>query len=123
MEEKLLIVDDSILNRELLREVLEFHSYEVIEATNGLQAIELAMEHCPDLIILDIQMPVMNGFATIAKLRNLPALDGVKVIAVTSFAMSGDRERILEAGFDDYLSKPIEIRELQGRIRKWLDSN
>lgn len=120
MREKLLIVDDTELNRDLLRTVLEFHGYEVIEAADGAQGIEAACEHHPALILLDIQMPVMNGFATIAALRNEPALDGVKIIALTSFAMQGDREKILEAGFDDYVAKPVEIRLLPGQIREWL---
>jgi two-component system cell cycle response regulator DivK len=120
MREKLLIVDDTELNRDLLRTVLEFHGYEVIEAADGAQGVEAACEQRPALILLDIQMPVMNGFATIAALRNEPALDGVKIIALTSFAMQGDRERILEAGFDDYVAKPVEIRTLPGQIREWL---
>ncbi|TAL16402.1 response regulator [bacterium] len=122
MSEKLLIVDDTEMNRRLFRDVLEYHGYEVVEAADGAQGLEMAKIHNPVLVLLDIQMPVMDGFDTLAALRKDPFLKGVKVIALTSFAMRGDRERILAAGFDDYLSKPVAILELPGKVREWLKS-
>jgi len=115
-----LIVDDNDLNRILLRDILQFHGYEVIEADNGADGERMAREQLPDLVLLDIQMPVMNGYATIAALRRIPALEEIKVIAITSFAMPGDREIIIAAGFDGYIAKPLDVRALPGQIREWL---
>jgi two-component system cell cycle response regulator DivK len=117
---KLLVVDDNDLNRYLLREVLHYHGYEVIEASNGAEGVERARDHHPDLIFLDIQMPVMNGFTAIATLRREPDMAGVKIIAITSLAMNCDQSTIMEAGFDGYISKPFDIRELPEWVREWL---
>ena len=120
MAKKILIVEDNEMNRTLLRDILEYHGYEVTEAVNGADGVELAREQRPDLILLDIQMPVMNGFTSIGVLKNVPALCGTKIVALTSFAMKGDRERFLAAGFDGYLSKPVDTRALPGLVKQWL---
>ncbi|MFA7348321.1 MAG: response regulator [Desulfurivibrionaceae bacterium] len=120
MARKILLVEDNELNRILLRDVLEYYGYEVIEAANGAEGVERARKHSPDLIFLDIQMPVMDGFAAVGVLRNEPTPGLAKIIALTSFAMRGDRERIMAAGFDGYLTKPIDTRELPRMVREWL---
>jgi two-component system cell cycle response regulator DivK len=110
MAEKILVVEDNEQNRILMRQILTHHGYEVLEATDGLMGLEMARAHMPALILMDIQMPVMNGFMVIRELRNHPELGMIKVIAVTSFAMKGDREKALQAGFDEYVTKPIDTR-------------
>lgn len=120
MGKKLLIVDDNDLNRVLLRDLLRFYGYEVIEADNGAAGARMAREQRPNLVLLDIQMPVMDGYSTIAAMRRDPALANVNVIAITSYAMPGDREKMIAAGFDGYIPKPIDIRSLPERIREWL---
>ena len=111
MPKKILVVEDNEANRILMRQILMYYGYEVLEATDGVSGLEMAREHMPDLILLDLQMPVMGGFAVIRELRKSPELSKLKVIAVTSFAMKGDREKALEAGFDEYVTKPIDTRK------------
>ena len=123
MARKILVVEDNDLNRSLLRDILEYHGYEVTEAASGAEGVDLARERHPDLILLDIQMPRMNGFAVIEALRKDPALARMKIIALTSFAMKGDRDRIMAAGFDGYLAKPIDTRELPKLVGAWLGEN
>ncbi len=120
MAGKILVVEDNELNRILLKDVLEYYGYEVAEAVNGAEGLERAREYPPDLLFLDIQMPVLDGFAVIKALRNEPVPGIRKIIALTSFAMRGDRERIMAAGFDGYLTKPIDTRELPHMVREWL---
>jgi CheY-like chemotaxis protein len=110
MAEKILIVEDNEQNRILMRQILTPQGYDVLEATDGLMGLEMAREHMPDLILLDIQMPVMSGFMVIRELRSHPELKKIKAIVVTSFAMKGDREKALQAGFDEYVTKPIDTR-------------
>jgi CheY-like chemotaxis protein len=111
MPEKILVVEDNEQNRILMRQILKYNGYEVLEAADGEAGLRMAREHMPDLILLDLQMPVMGGFAVIRELRKTPELSRLKVIAVTSFAMKGDREKALEAGFDEYVTKPIDTRK------------
>ncbi len=111
MPKKILVVEDNEANRILMRQILKYNGYEVLEAADGAAGLEMAREHMPDLILLDLQMPVMGGLAVIRELRKTPELSKLKVIAVTSFAMKGDREKALEAGFDEYVTKPIDTRK------------
>ena len=120
MPEKILVVEDNEQNRILMRQILTHHGYEVLEATDGLTGLEMARAHLPALILLDIQMPVMNGFAVIRELRNNPELRKIKTIAVTSFAMKGDREKALQAGFDEYVTKPIDTRKFPELVKEIL---
>jgi two-component system, cell cycle response regulator DivK len=120
MPEKILVVEDNEQNRILMRQILTYHGYDVLEATDGLTGLEMARAHIPALILLDIQMPVMNGFAVIRELRNNPELRKIKAIAVTSFAMKGDREKALQAGFDEYVTKPIDTREFPELVKQVL---
>lgn len=120
MSKRILIIEDNEVNRRLMRDVLLYHGFEVIEASNGKKGIELALKQRPDLILLDMQMPVMDGFEVLRVIRNNPDLRGIKIITVTSFAMVGDKERILKAGADDYIAKPIDTRELPKRVKMML---
>jgi len=120
MPPKILIVEDNEKNRRLLKDLLEYHGYEISEAEDGLAGVRAAQEHHPDLILMDIQMPVLDGFSALQVLRELEATKAIKVLALTSFAMIGDQERIIKAGFDGYLSKPIDTRTLPLTIAKYL---
>lgn len=120
MPQKILVVEDNEKNRVLFRDILKYHGYEVIEAENGEECVRLAKEHIPALILLDIQMPFMDGFTALKTLKEMPETKDIKVIALTSFAMTGDRDKIMAAGFDDYISKPINTRKLPEIIKKYL---
>jgi CheY-like chemotaxis protein len=120
MAEKILLVEDNEQNRILMRQILAPHGYDMLEAKDGLTGLEMARAHMPDLILLDIQMPVMNGFMVIRELRNDPMLRRIKAIAVTSFAMKGDREKALQAGFDEYVTKPIDTRTFPELVKQVL---
>jgi len=120
MSHKILIVEDNENNRCLFRDILIFHGYQVSVATDGKDGVALARELKPDLILMDIQMPGMDGMTAGGILKGDPATSGLKIVALTSFAMRGDKEKILAAGFDGYLSKPISTRELPGLVKRWL---
>lgn len=105
---KILIAEDNATNRELFRELLEARGYAVVEACDGSQALQMIEQTQPDLLLLDIGMPVLDGFAVVRAIRQNPRLASLPVLAVTAYAMQGDRERVLNSGFDGYLSKPID---------------
>jgi CheY-like chemotaxis protein len=109
----ILIADDSAVSRELVREALEGAGYQVIEAADGGEALAMAIENPPDLALLDISMPVLDGYATVSAMRQDPRLATVPILALTAFAMQGDREKALSAGFDGYITKPIQIAALR----------
>lgn len=115
---KILVVEDNDQNRILMRQILTHYDYDVLEAADGLTGLEIARAQIPDLILLDIQMPVMNGFAVLRELQNDPATRKIKTIAVTSFAMKGDREKAFQTGFDEYVTKPIDTRTFPELVRK-----
>jgi two-component system, cell cycle response regulator DivK len=118
MKKTILVVEDNPANRTLLHDVLEHFGYDVIEAENGKDGIKLAAERLPDLIFMDIQMPVMNGFTAITLLTEDSRTKSIKIIAVTSFAMAGDRDRVMASGADEYISKPINTRELPEIVKR-----
>ncbi len=107
-----LIAEDNPTNRELLRELLEIRGYTVAEACNGQEALVSVEQAPPDILLLDIGMPVLDGFAVVRKLRENPRLTSLPVVAVTAYAMQGDREKIMNSGFDGYLSKPVNSSSL-----------
>src|ERR1700722_6026727 len=110
---RILIADDQPVGRELLRTVLESSGYEVIEAADGEEAIEVARSGAPDLILLDIHMPARDGLSVVTELRRDPRFAATPVIAVTATAMKGDRQKGLDAGFSEYLTKPVSITTLR----------
>jgi CheY-like chemotaxis protein len=115
-----LVAEDNPVNRELLRELLEARGYNVIEAPDGQEALRMIEENDPEILLLDIGMPVLDGFAVIRKIRENANLAALMVLAVTAYAMQGDRENILNAGFDGYLSKPINARDLANELERLL---
>jgi CheY-like chemotaxis protein len=123
MANKILIVEDNPMNRRLIGDILKYHGYEILEAENGKEGVKRAKEHKPDLIIMDLQMPVKNGYDAIKILKNDPETKHIKILAVTSFAMAGDREKVLETGADDYISKPINTRDLPERVKRLLSED
>jgi PAS domain S-box-containing protein len=117
----ILIAEDNPTIQSLLREYLEKHGLQVLLASDGESALKLAQEYRPDLMLMDVQLPIMDGLETVHRMRQDPALSKVTVIALTALAMPGDRERCLEAGMDDYISKPVGMRELLQLIASHLD--
>jgi CheY-like chemotaxis protein len=120
MKEKILIVEDNLQNMRLIEMTLRAKNYALLKAADGEEALDIATREHPDLIIMDIQLPRMNGLEVTRKLRETPAFSHTPIIGVTAYAMKGDRERIIESGCDAYLSKPINTRELPGVIAKML---
>jgi CheY-like chemotaxis protein len=102
-----LVAEDNPTNRELLRELLEIRGYAVAEACNGEEALAMIEQTPPDIVLLDIGMPLLDGFAVVRKLRENPRFASLPVVAVTAYAMQGDSEKIMNSGFDGYLSKPV----------------
>ena len=117
---KVLIAEDNAVNRELLRELLETRAYTVVEACDGEEALRMIEQTQPDLLLLDIGMPVLDGFAVVRKIRENPRFDSLPVVAVTAYAMQGDREKILNSKFDGYLSKPVNARALAEELERLL---
>jgi len=120
MEKKILIAEDNPQNMRLLEMLLGAKGYTLLKATDGEEAVNLATTGRPDLIIMDIQLPKMNGLEATRKLRQLPDFSHTPIIAITAYAMKGDREKLLAAGCDAYLSKPINTRELPEIISEML---
>jgi len=120
MAKKILIVDDNENNRLLLSDILQYRGYEILEAEDGEKGISMAGELKPDLILLDMQMPGIDGFAAAKMLKSDPLTKDIKVIVVTSFAMKGDREKIIALGVDDYVAKPIDTRQFPVLVEKYI---
>jgi two-component system, cell cycle response regulator DivK len=118
---RILVADDNAASRELIREVLEMSGYDVIEASDGAEALSKAVDNAADLdlVLVDIQMPRLDGYGVLREMRRDPRLASVQVVALTAFAMEGDRERAVEAGFDGYITKPVEIAALRREIAKF----
>ena len=112
MKEKILIVEDNPQNMRLIEMTLRARNYTLLKATDGEQALDMAVKEHPDLIIMDMQLPKMSGLDVTKKLRQMPEFTNIPIIALTAYAMKGDKEKFIEAGCDDYLSKPINTHEL-----------
>jgi CheY-like chemotaxis protein len=116
---RVLVAEDNAVNRELLRELLEIRGYDVTEACDGEEALEKLEQARPDILLLDLGMPKLDGFGVVRHIRASPGLASLPVLAVTAYAMRGDKEEVLKAGFDGYLSKPINataLAEEMGRL-------
>ena len=121
--ERILVVEDNETNMKLFRDVLEASGYRTMEATTGGQAVELAIEHGPALVLMDIQLPDIDGVEALGRLRANARTASIPVLALTAQAMDGDRERFLAAGFDGYVSKPVNIVELVGAVQEHCDGD
>ena len=117
---RVLVVEDTEDNRQIIRDLLSSAGYEIIEAVTGGQGVAMAAEHRPDLILMDMQLPVLDGYEATRRIKADPALRDIPVIAVTSYALSGDEAKTREAGCDAYIAKPFSPRELLGKVREML---
>jgi two-component system, cell cycle response regulator DivK len=117
---RILVVEDNPLNLKLVRVVLQFAGYDVVEAHSGEEGLRVAEADPPDLVLMDLQLPGIDGTETLRRLRQGSLGQDVPVVAVTAFAMAEDRERASLAGFDGYVEKPISVRELPGQIEAFL---
>ncbi len=120
MSDELLIIEDNPQNFYMMRFLLEKNGYAVIGADTGRKGIDAALHHRPRAILLDIQLPEMDGYAVAAELKTLPYVADIPIIAVTSYAMAGDREKVLAAGADGYIEKPINPDTFVDQIRQYL---
>ena len=120
MKANVLVIEDNEQNLYLITFLLNYHGYDVIQARDGLTAIQVAMETKPDLILLDIQLPEMDGYTVASRFRSESAFADVPIIAVTSYAMVGDRERSIEAGCTGYIEKPIDPDTFIPELEKYL---
>ena len=114
--QRILLVEDNEMNRDMLSRRLIRNGYEVITAVDGQQGAELALSERPDLILMDMSLPVLDGWAATRRIKGYDATRGIPVIALTAHAMAGDRERAMQAGCEDYDTKPVEISRLLGKI-------
>jgi two-component system, cell cycle response regulator DivK len=118
---QILVVEDNDKNMRLFRDVLLATGHRTLEANTGGQAVELAIAHVPDLVLMDVQLPDIDGVQALARLRADQRTTTVPVVALTAQAMEGDRERFLAAGFDGYLSKPVNVADLVATVKRYTD--
>ena len=121
MSKTILVVEDNELNLQLMVALLGHYGYAVLEARNGAQAMLLVRRQHVDLILMDMQMPIMSGYEAVKMLRSEEAIADIKIIAVTSFALNEERERILETGVDGFIAKPIDTREFPRIVQQMLE--
>ena len=117
---KILIVEDNPLNMKLARDILEAKGYSVLAAENGEDGVAAAIENVPDLILMDIQMPGIDGFEALAQIRQRPEVGSIPVIAFTASVTTSDRSKVTEAGFDAFISKPIDLKSFVATVEETL---
>ena len=120
MGARILVVEDQEDNRRILRDLLGSAGFDIVEAVTGEEGVRLAGEHVPDLILMDIQLPDIDGYEATRRIKSDPALSGIPIIAVTSYALSGDEAKAMEAGCDGYVAKPFSPRALLQKVRDQL---
>jgi two-component system, cell cycle response regulator DivK len=120
MTKRILVVEDTEDNRRIVNDLLSSVGYELIEAVDGAEGVALAQREHPDLILMDIQLPVIDGYEATRRIRAIPELTGVPIIAVTSYALSGDEAKTRAAGCDGYIAKPFSPRQLLAKVREFL---
>ncbi len=118
MSKKILIVEDTEDNRQILRDLLGMAGYTLFEARDGAEGVARAAEHRPDLILMDIQMPVMDGYEATRRIKANPELKAIPIVAVTSYALSGDEQKTRDAGCDAYIAKPYSPRQMLAKVRE-----
>jgi two-component system, cell cycle response regulator DivK len=119
--ELILVVEDNDKNRKLVRDVLTFKGYEIIEAETGEEGVRLAQERRPSLVLMDIRLPGIDGIEALRRLRAEPATQGIPIMAMTASVMTVDRQRITDAGFDAYQSKPIKVKDFVAAVERLLE--
>lgn len=117
---KLLLVEDNEMNRDMLSRRLQRRGYEVIIAVDGVEGLEMALNESPDLILMDMSLPLLDGWEATRRLKSMPETSSIPVLALTAHAISGDREKALDIGCDDYDTKPVEFQRLLEKIHKLL---
>jgi two-component system cell cycle response regulator DivK len=120
MTKRILVVEDQEDNRQIIRDLLASTDYEIVEAENGVEALAAVGKQRPDLILMDIQLPILDGYEATRRIKADPALRSIPIIAVTSYALSGDEDKAREAGCDAYVPKPYSPRQLLAKIREYL---
>src|SRR6266498_4555889 len=120
MNKRILMVEDTEDNRQILRDLFAGTDYVLIEATDGAAGLSMAQRHKPDLILMDIQLPVLDGYEATRRIKADPALRAIPIIVITSYALSGDDEKARAAGCDAYFSKPFSPRQLLAKVREYL---
>ena len=120
MSKRILVIEDTEDNRQIIRDLLSSVGYELIEAVDGVAGVALAQKERPDLILMDIQLPEIDGYEATRRIRAVPELAKVPIIAVTSYALSGDEAKTREAGCDGYVAKPFSPRQLLAKVREFL---
>ena len=120
MSKRILIIEDQEDNRAILRDLLTQAGYTLLEAVDGEEGVELARSECPDLILMDIQLPVIDGYEATRRIKAKPELKSIPIIAVTSYALSGDEAKARAAGCDGYVTKPFSPRDLLAKVRAYL---
>jgi two-component system cell cycle response regulator DivK len=120
MSKRILVVEDQEDNRQILRDLLTSANYEMMEAENGEEALAAVAKERPDLILMDIQLPILDGYEATRRIKSDPALRSIPIIAVTSYALSGDEDKARAAGCDDFVPKPYSPRQLLAKIRGYL---
>lgn len=120
MSKRILIIEDQEDNRRIMTDMLHAAGFEVIEAVNGEDGVSMAEANVPDLILMDIQLPIIDGYEATRRIKAKPGLGAIPIIAVTSYALSGDDKKAFEAGCDAYLAKPFSPRELLAKVREYV---
>src|SRR5215831_17978449 len=120
MTKRILVIEDTEDNRQIIRDLLSSVGYELIEAVDGAEGVVIAQKERPDLILMDIQLPEIDGYEATRRIRAIPELARTPIIAVTSYALSGDEAKTREAGCDGYIAKPFSTRQLLAKVREFL---
>ena len=120
MNKRILVIEDTEDNRQILRDLLTAAGYDIVEATDGATGVAMAAELHPDLILMDIQLPVIDGYEATRRIKADPATQHIPVVAVTSYALAGDELKTREAGCDGYIAKPFSPRHLLEKVREFL---
>jgi len=121
MGKTILIVEDNELNMKLFRDLLQAHGYETLQTKNGQEALALAREHHPDLIIMDIQLPEVSGLEVTRWIKSDESIHDIPIVAVTAFAMKGDEEKIREGGCEAYIAKPITVTQFIDTVKRFVN--
>jgi two-component system cell cycle response regulator DivK len=119
MSKSILVIEDQVDNRRIIRDLLASVNYQIIEAVSGQEGIDMAEKHHPDLILMDIQLPDLDGYEATKRIKSIPTLSSIPIIAVTSYALSGDDKKAFEAGCDGYVTKPFSPRALLSKIQEF----